>query len=460
MRSLVFPLIFWASAAVAQDKLVTFDVSIADSHGRPVTDINPDELQLQDNGKHFKIVVFHLNDRKPDTVALAPNQYSNGSLPAPSATAVVLDYVNQTLTEKGYVQARLTEALEHLNPAGYLLLATVTPRGPAWIKTFPSGSSLRPDNTWTPKIGPLLENTASVASINAADRGEFTFQSLDKIAQSLARFPGRKRAVWITEGAPRDVGGSTLFLPVAHRIAAAFATRGIVLFTTSGFSDYVLTPIAEATGGKAFLDKDIAGAIAAQAAPAATYTVGFYPGEWDAKKHKLTLTCTRRGTSVVGPESYDPDAETWTPAAREHQAVNRALANPFDLDGIGLRAAIGPARTPGAVDLQIRIEARDLRLFRQEDSYVGRLSTTIAYYEASGARQVFQSTEREFHFTDEQRQAALRAGIGLADERQIPATATSMRIIAFDPHSNAVGSLTIPLAPTPSLPEAARQPGR
>ena len=310
MRHLVFPLILCASAAVAQDKLVTFGVSIADSHGRPVTDINTDELQLQDNGKHFKIVVFRLNDRKPDTVALAANQYSNGSLPAPSATAVVLDYVNQTLAERGYVQARLTEALEHLDPAGYLLLATITPRGPAWVKDFPSGSSPRPDNTWTAKIGPLLENTASVASIDVADRGEFTFQSLDKIAQSLARFPGPKKAVWITGGAPRDVGGTSLFLPVVHRIAAAFATRGIVLFTASGFWDYVLTPIAEATGGKAFLDKDIAGAIAAQAAPAATYTVGFYPGEWDAKKHQLTLTCTRRGTSVVGPESYDPDAAT------------------------------------------------------------------------------------------------------------------------------------------------------
>jgi hypothetical protein len=78
MRNLILPLLLCAWAAIAQDKLVTFDVSITDSHGRPITDINTDELQLQDNGKHFRIVVFHRNDRKPDTERLAANQYSNG----------------------------------------------------------------------------------------------------------------------------------------------------------------------------------------------------------------------------------------------------------------------------------------------------------------------------------------------------------------------------------------------
>jgi hypothetical protein len=438
MRKLVFPLIFCACAATAQDKLVTFDLSVTDSHGRPATDINADELQLQDNGKHFRIVVFHLNDPKPDTAAPVANQYSNGSLPAPSATALVLDYVNQSLREQGDVRARLTGALEHLNPAGYLLLATITARGPAWIQDFPSGPSPRPDNPWTAKIGPLLEDPAGITSIDLADRGEFTFESLDKIARSLARFPGQKKVVWITGGLEGD---PHVFRPVIDRIAAAFATRGIVLFTAGGFS-----PIAEATGGKEFLDKDIAGAITAQAAPAATYTVGFYPGEWDAKKHKLTLTCARRGTSVAAPESYDPDAENWTPAAQEHNAVNRALASAFDLDGIGLRAAIAPAKTPGNVQLQIRIDAGDLRLLHQEDGYAGHLSTTIAYYQASGARKVFGTVQRDFRFNDEQRRSALRSGIGLADERQVPADVSRIRVIVFDPESNAVGSVSIPVA--------------
>jgi hypothetical protein len=441
MRCLILPLILCAFAASAQDKLVTFDVAITDSHGRPITDINADELQLQDNGKHFRIAVFHLNDHKPDTAAPGANQYSNSALPAPSATALVLDYVNQTLAEQGEVRARLTGALEHLNPAGYLLLATITDRGPAWIEDFPNGPSPRPDNGWTAKVGALLENTPNARAINAADRAEFTAQSLDKIAQSLARFPGQKKVVWIAEGTPREQPGLGYSPQIAQGIAAGFATRGIVLFTASGPAS-----IAEATGGRAFLDRDIGGAIAADTSPAATYTIGFYPQDWDAKKHKLTLTCTRHGTSVAAPESYDPDAATWTPAAREHNAVNRALANSFDLDGIGLRAAIAPVTTPGNVQLQIRIDAGDVRLLHQEDGYAGHLSTTIAYYEASGARKAFGTAQREFRFNDEQRRAALRSGIGLADERQVPAGVNRIRVIVFDPESNAVGSVSIPVA--------------
>ena len=149
---------------------------------------------------------------------------------------------------------------------------------------------------------------------------------------------------------------------------------------------------------------------------------------------------------MAAPESYDPDAATWTPAAREHNAVNRALANSFELDGIGLRAAIAPVTTPGNVQLQIRIDAGDVRLLHQEDGYAGHLSTTIAYYEASGARKAFGTAQREFRFNDEQRRAALRSGIGLADERQVPAGVNRIRVIVFDPESNAVGSVSIPVA--------------
>ena len=219
MRCLILPLILCAFAASAQDKLVTFDVAITDSHGRPITDVNADELQLQDNGKHFRIAVFHLNDHKPDKAAPGANQYSNSALPAPSATALVLDYVNQTLAEQGAVRARLTGALEHLNPAGYLLLATITDRGPAWIEDFPNGPSPRPDNGWTARVGALLENTPNARAINAADRAEFTAQSLDKIAQSLARFPGQKKVVWIAEGTPREQPGLGYSPQIAQGIA-------------------------------------------------------------------------------------------------------------------------------------------------------------------------------------------------------------------------------------------------
>jgi hypothetical protein len=98
--------------------------------------------------------------------------------------------------------------------------------------------------------------------------------------------------------------------------------------------------------------------------------------------------------------------------------------------------------------LQIRIDAGDLKLLRQEDGYAGHLSTTIAYYEASGARKVFSGVQRDFRFNDEQRRAALRAGIGLTDERQIPAGVSWIRVIVFDPESNAVGSVSIPVAGT------------
>lgn len=443
MRTGGFALVLFAAAAVGQDKLVTFEAAIGDAHGRPVKDINTDELQLQDNGKHFKIVVFHAHERKADTGEAVANQYSNSSLSAPSATALVLDFVNTSVAQQGYVRGRFVEAVEHLRASGYLLLATITARGPAWVEDFPAWPALQPDNSWTGKIATLLENAPPLTTVNTADRGEFTYQCLDKIAQSFSRFPGQKKVVWISEGVPREQRGPVYFLPIVHRISSSFAARGITLFTASGFASGMrtlvssnsdmLTPIAEGTGGKAFLDRDIAGAIAAEPGPSVTYTIGFYPEEWDGKKHKLALTCTRRGSEVRAPDSYVADADQWTPTARERQAISRALGDPFDLDGIGLRAAVGPSKTPGALQLQIRIAAEDLRLLHQEAGYTGHLSTTIAYYEASGARKVFNGAERQFHFTDEQRQAALRAGIGLTDERQIPATVTGIRIIAFDP---------------------------
>jgi VWFA-related protein len=455
MRTIGLAIVLCAGFARAQDQLVTFDVAIVDSHGRPITDITTDELRLKDDGKPERIAVFRNNQRKQDPAGTVPNQYSNRSRPpVQSATAILLDLVNLNVRAEGYVQGRLIGAVEHLHSRGYLLFGAITNRGLTWIQGFPEPPATVPDNGWTERIESLLKELPSLTGVNQADRGEFTFRSLDKVAQTFASFPGQKKVVWITDGVPREEHGPAWFTPVFHEISAAFATRGIALFVAGGFGDGMtftppnadmLTPIAEATGGKAYLDRDIAGAIAADAVPVTTYTVGFYPAESDGKKHPLDLTCTRRGAVVRAPETYVADPAAATGAARQRQAISRAVAAPFDLDEIGLRAAVGPSKTLGAVQLQIRIDGEDVALWRQDDSYIGHLSTTIAFYDAAGKRNVFNSVERELHFSEKQRQAAIRSGIGLADERQIPASATRMRIIVFDEQSNAVGSVTIPL---------------
>ncbi len=441
MGLLVLALTLFIPSLAAQEKLQTFEVAIVDSHGNPIEGLNIDDFQLQDDGKHYRLAVFRSNAMKTDAAPLRAHQFSNRAPGAsPTATVILMDVLNLNVRQLIFARDQLISALEHLNSQEYVLLYFLTSHGIVMGQGFPQAPAGGPDNRWMARIASILQGVTGSA-IDDADRPEATAQALEAAANLTDGFRGGKSVVWIT-GSPPGMGEA-----MRNRVAEVFSAKGIGVYIAGEFALFG-NGVVDATGGHAYLDREIAKAIkdAMSVKEKSTYTIGFYPEQWDGKAHRLQLKCTRRGAVVSAREQYIANPDQALPVARRKAAVDRLAAAAFDAPDIGLQVSIAPSpKLAGGTHVKVRIDASDLRLWRQDDYYAGQLSTTIVYYDGNGRREVLNSADHEFHLTAQQRDAATQSGIGLAEDRQIPSSAVKMRIIVFDPHSNAAGSITFPI---------------
>lgn len=464
--------------------MVDLNVVALDSHNEPVTDLTKDELKIADNGKPETISFFrHRDSSKAGTAPkLAPGEVANrGGANVPHATVVLFDLLNERFGTRAYSANQLVKELGSLESADYVYLYCVSLDGKLYpVHPLPGADTPVPPPgaaPWTRGIKPLMDQAMKILSnVRPVDdydityRVQMTYSVLDGVAAMLARVPGRKSLVWVTDSVPielgprrSDTGDFVDFTPLLRQMSEAYDRSGVSIYpvrqvmmgspdslsgSRSGIGSIdTLETFAQMTGGRPDAGKDIGGALRQAIIDMRTsYQVGYYPApsNWDNKLHKLRVTCTRKGVRIQTKTNY----YAWedAPGARSEQAIASAVGTAFDAAEIGMRASLTPEPNGRGMHLDAHIDAHDIALIHEGDQYNGELRLDIVGYSQGSDVRRGPVAPLQIHLTAADRDKALEQGIGYTQDIAVPADMRLLRLIVYDRGSDAIGSVTMPVS--------------
>lgn len=479
------------NAPPREPQMVELNVVAIDAKGQPVTDLTRDELRVTDSNKPQIITFFHhRDDALSAPPILGPDEVSNrGRENVPRATMILFDLLNERFGTRGGTANRLVHDLQSLESADYVYLYCLTLDG----RLIPVHGMPGPEEEappaggapWTRQIKPLLDRAMRaftqlrpVDDVDPTYRIQLTYAALNAAAGELARAPGRKSLVWLTDGVPIELGpnrtwnGEAIdFTPLLRQMTETFDRAGVAIYparqvmmgspesmggpgTTGMGSIDTLSQFADLTGGRPDAGKDIGAAVRQAITDARTsYQVGYNPPEsnWDDKFHKLRITCTRKGVKIQAKTGYYAWHE---PAgARSQQAIASVIATTFDAAEIGLRARMTrDAKDPRRLHLDAHIDARDVAFVHEGDWYNAELRYSIIGFAPDSQPITGPLTPLDLHLSQQNRDKALQEGIALQQDLGVAAEVAKVRLAVFDRGSNAIGSVTV------SVPALARRP--
>ncbi|HWC96376.1 MAG TPA: VWA domain-containing protein [Candidatus Sulfopaludibacter sp.] len=475
---------------------VSLNVVVLDAKGQNVADLTADDLQVQDNGKPQRIVAFRRQDsRKPEAAPLGPRQYSNRSATAlPHATVILFDILNMRFEDRGYVFNQVNRALQQFesNESIFLYLITVNNKLVP-VRGLPgdqSGSDAKE------RVGPqdiqarLNDAMHTTMGLRPVDmdidtRVRATFATLSVMASRLAALPGRKNIVWLTHGVPISLGpnvtysgdsvdyapyirqlshtldradcsiyavqqsppGSTSLMGSDMGRSPTAETTGVTQPTGMG-SEQTLTEFANLTGGRAYENNDIAGAIKQAVNDSKqSYLLTYAPpaDNWDGKYHKVRVTSKRKGLRLQTRQGYYAFVDQAASGKQVQDAIEAAIVSPFDAADIGITAATSPLREEGkALHVALKIDGNDLQLLPSGDSYTGQLAIRVIEYQDDGTMRQTKPSTVNLQLTAAQHDEALKNGYSFTQDIALSPGASRIRVIVFDDENAAIGSLTIP----------------
>jgi VWFA-related protein len=466
------------AAEAPEPRLLDFNIVAVNGQGQPVNDLGSSDFEVTDAGKRQNIVLFrHDGGELRQAEALAPNEYSNRRGNPTRVTVVLFDLMNERFSTRGVTANQIVHDLQGIETSGNLYLYFLTLEGRLFaVHGFSQPEQSSPgQEPWTKQIKPLMDAALRAVlrtrpvDIDVAVRVQLTLNALDSLAAQLAMFPGRKNVVWVTDGIPielgparSDTGDFVDFTPQLRQLSEAFDRSGAAIYPVqqimlgspdamgggSGIGSHMtLDELAGLTGGRPTGSKDV-GAAVRQAMNDArgSYQIGYYPpaGNWDGKFHKLKITSKRKNVRLQARTGYYAWPEE--AGARAERAVDAAINSPFDDGEIGIRGAlIRDADNPQKGHLTLHIDAHDVGFAQDGDRYLGQLRLDLITAEASGKIVNSKIVPLDVHYTAAERDKALQAGIGIAQDVTLATEVTTLRFIAFDRNSNSLGSLTIPL---------------
>ncbi len=331
------------------------------------------------------------------------------------------------------------------------------------------------------------------------DRTLKTLDALKTIARALGHVPGRKNLVWVSSTFPFTIGSGTAnaenvvrgqrtFGPEIERAERLLNDANLAVYpvdarglvgafgvnpnlsaersltarlpmdnpTIEGLGQ--LTPtqdtmeeLSRETGGRAFYGtNDIMGSIRrALDDGTLTYTLGYYPAEknWDGRFHEIKVRARAPGAKVLCRRGYFAVQEAPPGAKERQQAMMEAAGEPLDATAIGLTVRKSPASQTEVLPLTVDIDLRGVTLLQQGGRWVGSLNLLFAQMSPTG--QMLNGFWQPVHLrlTPDQYQDLLQKGLSISGPLQIARGAERVRVVAFDPASSALGSVTVPLEP-------------
>jgi VWFA-related protein len=206
----------------------------------------------------------------------------------------------------------------------------------------------------------------------------------------------------------------------------------------------VMRDVAERTGGRAYFDDDILGALrTASAESQGAYELGFYPesprfdGAYRPLEVKVPgkpdVTVRFRRGYIDARESPDPEAQ-----------LRDAVQSPLDANTIALTAEL-IAGDDGGYDVKLNIGVGDLDL-RQDDSghWQGRIHVVLANRDKVGQPLDHRDDTLQLDLKPDRYEAMRKSGLPYHRAFQPELRASSLRVVIRDEAGN-LGSVTIPL---------------
>lgn len=443
----------------------TFRFVATGPKGEPVTDLKPEEVQITDNGKRQPLLFAHLlgSGDGAGPAALGPRELSNhGHEELFSSTLLLLDLLNANIDERGAAWNETVQAVSALESAGNVYLYLLAPDATLYpVHAWNSREAASGPPAWPGDAKALL--SAALGKVERIKPTELTaapgltveptYNAFRLLAQQYAALPGQKRIIWATHGLPMTIVGpnGTVYADFhaeLRALAQEFVELGISVYTvhqldrsTTGIgTDETLQTLAPLTAGRWFENDAVERALTqARADARATYQAAYAvtAKEIDGKFHKLRASCTRKNVRILPEEGYIAAP----PQDMAKSRLDLATSRPYDTPDIGLRAAISNGDKAGTLHFEIGVDVRDLAFEHTGSSSAGQFSTSILFFNSSGAHVPAAPAVTQLNFSQDQLDAALKNGYRIASDQAVPPGAARGRIVVQDNLSGLAGSL-------------------
>jgi VWFA-related protein len=444
--------------------------------------------------------------RRPGTFT---NRLDGPANNATSVTAILFDGLNTPMARQSYARQQVLAFLRQVEPGNAIALYTLgrglnvlheLTRDPqpviraleqyrGELSAETSAAPLDPGGTGLERFGSWLDELeTNLIEHYAKDRALRTLRSLVAIANHLEKVPGRKNLVWVSGSFPvwigRDrirlperpdpreqnlwpeidraaralsrsnlavypVDARGLMAPADYEPGRASISREMQLANRSGFA--AMRTLAERTGGAAFYNDNDLGRAFRRAAEDSrvAYRLGYQPShdEWNGSFREIRIAVARPGVRLRYRRGYfaqpDEPGDDWYRSG----VLGAAMWSPVDATGIGLSVRPFPA-APDTLDLDIRIEARDVSLQPVGDGWQGRLDVWLVQLGASD--ELLDTVSHVAGLSLDRanfEQIAHSGEVPLVERLKRDPKTVRLRVLVRDVATGALGSVSIPIGP-------------
>ena len=477
----------------AATRLVEVDV-VARSNGAPAEALTKEDFTLFDNGKPRKIAFFSVRPAKTSAPVSGPaaaplpagavsNRLERGGEASGSTTVLLIDQINTPPATQAFAIPRVRKFLQMRRGADRIGIYTYSADGLQAVQEITGDDELLSQaanslNARDPKqrsrdtTGMTAHAAEGHSVLEITSRATDFKNVLEATARHLAKAPGRKNLIWITNSFPLyNLELGVDFRPDMEKAAHALNDANVALYAVdargligalSGLTAIsnaeiggprsprelairmgrgesqnpaglnTMQMLAGLTGGLVFFNNSNAIEDSVQAAMddgELTYTLGFYPvrEEQDGSWHNLKVAVDKPGVNVRYRKNYF--ASKTADVTDDRPTLEQLIRDPLDATQLELVAETtpDPAR-PGFRNARVTVDLHGVQLERRNDAWEGAVDVTFLIEGSQTGRTITTAVK----IPDKLLAGALEKGIVVNSSIEADGQAGVLRIVARD----------------------------
>jgi VWFA-related protein len=457
-----------ASDSETPQRLIRLTVVATDAKGQPVTNLQPADVRLREDGKVRPIAFFRYAGARRLNPPLPVGETLNR--PPVPPTLILFDRWNEQMMTAASAWGDVGGALEKLESVESVYIYFLTNHGDLYpVHPLPAtDADLHSASPPTPKqlraeLDDAVRKLNGFRDIGVWDpvfRANTTLRALGALGMQMASLAGRKNFIWVTHGIPLsarvpDRPEWVDFTPQVRQFSVAAAQSQIAIYTVdesaqgagadvAGQSRAALEMFAALTGGRWYASGNADEALSGAMTDArGSYRIAYYSPfrDKDNKEHKIRLDAAPKGVRLLSREGYFGNIPEPDPDELEQGVFRSLRRSPFDAGEIGLRVEF--SRMGKNAHLAIRVNASDVLLEKRGGRYQGSLGVMLAFYQDGFLKAASNAKTVDLDLTGEKYDQALKDGILIEEDAPLSDQIQKVRVMVFDPMLEALGSTTI-----------------